>query len=133
MQLCPKNKETLALLMHLTNENKCLKGGCKQGKVRLLSEVLSVRRRGTGHKLEHKSLPLTIKKHFCAVEVMENCHRLPREIMGSPSWRSSKATQIRLWAPCCRCSCLSRVWKYSLSIHFFFFCLPLLTPEVSKA
>lgn len=128
--MCTKNKETVAFLilsMHVTNEYKCLKGGCKADRARLLSEVLSARTRGTGHKLEHKRLPLTIKKQFCAVQVMEHFHKLPREIMGSP-WRTSKAAWIWPWAACCRCSCLSRVWKYSLSLQYslFFFFFPSL-------
>ena len=40
---------------------------------------------GTGHKLKHRRFPLNIRKHFFTVMVTEHWHRLPREIVESPS------------------------------------------------
>lgn len=31
---------------------------------------------------------MPIRQHFCAVQEAEHSHRLPREDMGSPPWRS---------------------------------------------
>ena len=39
------------------NVHKCMKGGCKEERTRLLSVVPSARMGGSGHKLEHRRLP----------------------------------------------------------------------------
>lgn len=52
--------------------------------------VSLARARGTGHKLEHKRVPLNTRQNFCAVLVLEPWHRMPREVLGAPPWRSSK-------------------------------------------
>lgn len=49
------------------------------------SVVPSGRRRGNGHKLEHKKFHLNFSKHSFTVWVMEHCHRLPREVVESSS------------------------------------------------
>jgi len=36
----------------------------------------------------HRRFPLNTWKHFCAVQMMERWHGLPREAVGSPPWRS---------------------------------------------
>ena len=47
--------------------------------------VPSDRTRGHGHKLKHRKVHLNIRKHFFTVRVTEQWHRLPREIVDSPS------------------------------------------------
>ncbi|KFP52071.1 hypothetical protein N323_13035, partial [Cathartes aura] len=38
-----------------------------------------------GHKLKQRKVPLNIRKHSSTVRVTEHWHRLPREIVVSPS------------------------------------------------
>ncbi|KAK4831498.1 hypothetical protein QYF61_018082 [Mycteria americana] len=40
---------------------------------------------GNGHKPKHRRFPLNIGKHFFTVRVTERWHRLPREVVESPS------------------------------------------------
>jgi len=62
-----------------------VKGGCKEDGVRLYSVVPSGRTRGNGHTLKHRRLPLNIKEYSLTVRVTESWHRLPREVVESPS------------------------------------------------
>lgn len=66
----------------------------EQDRARLVSVVPRDRTRGSGHKLEHKRFPLNIRQHFCAV--WEHWHRLPREIVGSPSLEILKSLDMVL-------------------------------------
>ena len=47
--------------------------------------------RGSRHKLKHSRFPLNIRKHFFTVRVKEYWHRLPREVVESPSLEISKS------------------------------------------
>ncbi|KFQ83609.1 hypothetical protein N337_12771, partial [Phoenicopterus ruber ruber] len=38
-----------------------------------------------GHQVKHRRFPLNIRKHFFTVMVTEHWHRLPREVVESPS------------------------------------------------
>lgn len=40
---------------------------------------------GNGHQRKHRRFLLNIRKHFFPVRVMERWHRLPRELVESPS------------------------------------------------
>ncbi|KFQ27769.1 hypothetical protein N332_01129, partial [Mesitornis unicolor] len=43
-----------------------------------------------GHKLEHRQLNLNIRKIFFTVRVREHWHRVPREVVESPSLETFK-------------------------------------------
>ncbi|KFV79006.1 hypothetical protein N308_02513, partial [Struthio camelus australis] len=38
-----------------------------------------------GHKLKHRKVHLNLRKNFFTVRVTEHWHRLPREVVESPS------------------------------------------------
>jgi len=69
----------------LISAYKYLKGGHEEDGARLVSVVTSDSTRGNGHKLKHRRFPLNIREHFFAVRVTEYWHRLPREVVESPS------------------------------------------------
>ena len=64
---------------------KYQKGGCKEDRASLVPVVPSARTGGNGHKLKHKRISLNTRKHFFTVRVTEHWHRLPRELLESPS------------------------------------------------
>jgi len=41
--------------------------------------------RGNGHKMKRKKLHLNMRKNFFTLRVTEYLHRLPRDLMESPS------------------------------------------------
>ena len=63
------------LLGILNNVFKYLKGGCKE-RARLFSVVLSAKTRGEEGTNWNTESCLTIRRHFCAVRMMECRHRL---------------------------------------------------------
>ena len=66
---------------------KYLKCGSQVDEARLFSVVPSNRTRGNGQKLEHREFLTNMRKEFFTVRVTgtEHWHRLPREVVESPS------------------------------------------------
>ena len=62
---------------------KCLEGSVK--KMDLGSCHWCPVTSGNGHQRKHRRFLLNIRKHFFPVRVMERWHRLPRELVESPS------------------------------------------------
>lgn len=73
---------------NLLHVYKYLKGRHKEEGARLFFfflVVASARTRDNGHKVEYRRFHLNTRKHFCAMQVMEHWHSLPRYIVQSPS------------------------------------------------
>ena len=77
---------------------------------RLFSVVCSNRRKSNGLKLAQRKLCTNKQKSFFTVRVTDHWERLPREVVESPPWRSSKAAWTWAWVPCSGCPCWSRGW-----------------------
>jgi len=69
----------------LRNVYKYLQGRCQEDGVRLFSVAPSNRTRGNGHKVKRRKFQPNLRKKFFPLRVTEHWHRLPREVVESPS------------------------------------------------
>ncbi|KAK4832042.1 hypothetical protein QYF61_020557 [Mycteria americana] len=76
------------------NIYKYLKGRCKGDGARVFPVVPRDRIRGNWHKLKRRRFPLNIRKQFFTVRMTEHWHRLPREVMRSPSLEILKSQLV---------------------------------------
>ena len=87
----------------LISVHKYLKGRCQEDRASLFSAVPSSRSRSSEQWVSSEH-----REHFCAVQVMEHWHKLSREAVRSPPWRSPKAAWTWAQAPCSGCPHCSR-------------------------
>lgn len=80
---CTRTSEATQLRKQLSEND--LKGVYEGDRVRVFSDMPIDRTRGKGHKLKHRWCCLIIRKHFCTMKMTEHWHRLPGEVLESPS------------------------------------------------
>ena len=69
---------------------KYREGGCEEGRARLFCVVPCDRTRGIGHKVKCRRLSLNTREQCLTVRMREHCHRMPREVVESPSLEAFK-------------------------------------------
>ena len=74
----------------LINVYKYLKCGSQRDMTKLFSVVCGDRNRGNSYKLEYRKFCTNMWRNFFTVRLMEHRHRLPREVVDSPSLEISK-------------------------------------------
>ena len=78
-----------------------LKGSYTEEGDRLFSRVCCDRTRGNGFKIKDGTFRLDIMRKFFTQKVLRHWHRLPREVMGSPSLETLKISPdehlMELW------------------------------------
>ena len=70
------------------NVYKCCKCGSQRDMANLFSVVCGDRRRGNGHKPEHRKFCSNMRRNFLTVRVMQHWNRLPRVLL---LWRYSRS------------------------------------------
>ena len=78
----------------LIHVHRYLQGGCREDRARLFPVVS----RGHGPTLEHRRVPLNIRKPLFPGRVPQPRHRLPREVVESPSLELLTTLWTRSWA-----------------------------------
>lgn len=84
-----------------------MRGGCRR-RQSWASVMPSDKTRGNRHRLKYEKFPLNTRKHFFIVRVTKHWHKLPGEVMESPSLKIFKRPLDVVLAIGSRCSGLSR-------------------------
>ncbi|KAK4816073.1 hypothetical protein QYF61_011297, partial [Mycteria americana] len=85
-----RHEERLRDLGLFSLENSRLRGGISSMRVQR-GRSQAIFKWCPGHTVKHRRFPLNIRKHFFTVRVTEHWHRLPREVVESPSLEMFKS------------------------------------------